>query len=278
MKKIIAAFDGLKCSASTREHSIEFARHTKGRLVLTFLEDPSYHSYHIYDLVSEEGDLYRQRNKLEKKDQKLRAAAITTVERACTNAGVDFLIHKDRNMALRDLVKESIYADLLVIDPYETFSHKQRKLPTDFIKDLLEDVQCPVVLVPPAYKPIQRLVMLFDGEPSSVYAIKMLGYSLSELKDLPTEIVTVKEPKTKMTATDRSLMKEFAGSHFPNATFKSLNGIPEEQIVDHIKSINVQTMVVLGAYKRGKVSRWFRHSMADLLMKELKLPIFIAHS
>lgn len=37
-------------------------------------------------------------------------------------------------------------------------------------------------------------------------------------------------------------------------------------------------LVVVGAYKRGAVSRWLRHSMADVLMKELKVPLYIAHN
>jgi hypothetical protein len=36
--------------------------------------------------------------------------------------------------------------------------------------------------------------------------------------------------------------------------------------------------VVLGAYQRSEVSRWFKTSMADILMRELNVPMFIAHN
>jgi hypothetical protein len=37
-------------------------------------------------------------------------------------------------------------------------------------------------------------------------------------------------------------------------------------------------LVVLGAYRRSQISRWFKTSMADILMKELETPLFIAHN
>jgi len=58
-----------------------------------------------------------------------------------------------------------------------------------------------------------------------------------------------------------------------------LKGIlPEIEIVDYLKKEKNSTLVVLGAYRRSMVSRWFRESMADVLMRDLKLPLFIAHN
>ena len=37
-------------------------------------------------------------------------------------------------------------------------------------------------------------------------------------------------------------------------------------------------LVVAGAYRRSKVSRWFKPSMAEHLIKNIKLPIYIAHN
>ena len=47
---------------------------------------------------------------------------------------------------------------------------------------------------------------------------------------------------------------------------------------NYLKSEKENILVVLGAYRRPMVSRWFRASMADVLMKELKVPLFIAHN
>jgi hypothetical protein len=54
-------------------------------------------------------------------------------------------------------------------------------------------------------------------------------------------------------------------------------GWAEKEIIGYLKKETENSILVLGAYHRGAVSRWFRESMADVLMKEIKLPLFIAH-
>jgi hypothetical protein len=279
MRKILAAFDGLRFSESTEQYAIDIAKRCKAHLVGLFLEDLAYHSYKIYDLITEEGGgMDTRRRHLDKKDQKTRASAVDQFEEACDNAGLEYTIHKDRNIAIQELLKESIYADLVIIDRAETISHHEEKLPTNFIRELLPDVQCPVLLVPSEFKSIDKLILLFDGEPSSVYAMKMLSYTLKSFKQFPTEIITVNNPNQKQHIPDNFLMKEFVKRHFPNADYTVLKGVAEIEILDRLKEETGNPLVVLGAYRRGKVSRWFRTSMADILMAELSLPLFIAHT
>ena len=72
-------------------------------------------------------------------------------------------------------------------------------------------------------------------------------------------------------------MKEFMKRHYPKAKYIIKKGWAEEEIVKYLKENQENTLVVLGAYQRGAVSRWFKESMADVLMKEVKQPLFIAH-
>jgi nucleotide-binding universal stress UspA family protein len=98
------------------------------------------------------------------------------------------------------------------------------------------------------------------------------------LKHLPTEVVSVKGLKRDLHVPDNKIMKEFMKRHFPNAIYKVLKGSAESEIIHHLKEQNENVLVVLGAYRRGMVFSWFRASMADALMKELKVPLFIAHN
>jgi nucleotide-binding universal stress UspA family protein len=279
MKKIVAAFDGLKFSESTLDYAIDIAGKNKAHLVGLFLEDLAYHSYKIYDLITEEGGgMDTKRRHLDKKDEKTRAVAVVEFEAACKKADLEYIIHKDRNIAIQELLKESIYADLVVIDSSETLAHHAENAPTSFIHDLLPDVQCPVLLVPHEFKPIDKLILLFDGEPSSVHAIKMLSYTMSAMGKYPTEIVTVNPYKQELHIPDSRLMKEFTKRHFPEASYTTLKGLAETEIIDYLKGQAGNPLIVLGAYRRSRVSRWFRPSMADTLMKELKFPLFIAHN
>lgn len=279
MKKFIAAFDGLKFSASTRDYSIQLAKQNGAHLVGVFLDDFTYTSYKIYDLVSTgSGPIESSKRKMDKKDAETRALAAASFEAACKKAGIEYTLHHDRSIAIQELLHESIYADLLIINSKETLTHYNEKIPTGFIRDLLSNVQCPVLLVPNIYKAINRLTLLYDGESSSVHAVKMLSYNLSSFKQHPVEVVTVNPPKMSLHIPDNRLMKEFIKRHFPKAKFVVLKGIAEAEIVKYLKQQHDIPLVALGAYRRGTVSRWFRESMADVLMRELKLPLFIAHN
>lgn len=278
MKKIIAAFDGLKYSENTRDFSISIAKQTETHLVGVFLDDPTYTGYKIYEIISQKGSTEAILKKYESKDKATRLEASTNFQTACQQAGINYTVHHDVNIAIQELKRESIYADLLIIDAKETLTHYTEKQPTRFIRDLLGDVQCPVILVQGKYKPLKKIIFLYDGEPSSVHAIKMFSYLLPELAGTNAEVITVKQDDQKLQLPGSKLMKEFMNNHFPGAAYKVVKGWAEDEIIKYLKQEKENALVVLGAYRRGTVSRWFRESMADILMKEIKLPLFIAHN
>ncbi|MDP1763333.1 MAG: universal stress protein [Sediminibacterium sp.] len=277
MKKIIAAFDGLKYSESTRDYAIYMAKQTNTHLVGVFMDDRIYNSYKVYELMVKNGKPGNNMKKLEAKDKATRDAAAQNFEKACQKEGLEYTIHHDHNIAINELKHESIYADLLIIDPRETLTHYTEKLPTRFIRDLLNDAQCPVLLVPQKKYPFQKVILLYDGEPSSVHAIKMYSYLLPELKDLDTEVISVNPPTTTLHMPDNKLMKEFMKRHHPKAKYTILKGLAEDEIIKHLKKSQDNALVVLGTLRRGTVSRWFRENMADILMREVALPLFIVH-
>ena len=278
MKKIISAIDGLKFSESTVNCAIDIAKQTSTHLVAVFLDDNLYNSYKVYDLVVKKNVTARQLKAYEAKDNSTRMSATKKFETACRKASLEFSIHHDRGIAIQELKHESIYADLLIIDSNETVSHNTETVPTGFIRDLLSDVQCPVIVVPGSYKRFEKLVLLYDGEPSSVYAIKMFSYLFPYMTSMPAEVISVKPETTSLHLPDNKLMKEFMNQHYPKAKFMVIKGEAEDEIVHYLKKVKENSLVVLGAYRRSAVSRWFRESMADILMRETGLPLFIAHS
>ncbi len=278
MKKIIAAIDGLKYAESTVHYAIQIARETQAHLVGVFLEDFSYHSYSIYELAPRLEPWEQQVRKLNEEDLISRAESVEKFTALCHKADVEFTVHHDRNFAIAELLHESIYADLLVIGGKETLSPLRQEPPTGFLRDLLGDIQCPVMVVPEDFEIVEKVVLLYDGQPSSMFAIKMFSYLLPHLKELSVEILSVKPQDENLHVPDNRLMKEFAKRHFRNATYQVLHGNPEDEIVHYLNESELATLVVLGAYQRNLVSRWFRRSMADVLMEKLDNPLFIAHT
>jgi nucleotide-binding universal stress UspA family protein len=279
MKKYLAVFDGYKFSTSTMHYAIQLTRISSAHLVGVFLDEFIYRSYSAYKVMTSYKNYDSVIKELDEKDKKKRDAAVLNFQTACEKSGINFSVHRDKSIALQELKHESMFADLIFINEYETFTKYKEEPPTRFIKELLNDAQCPVLVVPKTFKPVDKIVLLYDGAPSSVYAVKIFSYLFGNLEGLPVEVYTVKEePKANLHLPDNKLMKEFIKRHFPKAVFMVAKGDAEEQIHAYLQNDKENELVVLGAYRRSEMSRWFKVSMADILMKQLNVPLFIAHN
>ncbi|WP_026898811.1 universal stress protein [Daejeonella oryzae] len=279
MKKFLAAFDGFKMSKSTLEYAIQLTKIADAHLVGVFLDEFFYRNYNLYKVLTTSKNPDKVIKELDAKDKKKRDEAAILFQKTCEKAKIKFSIHRDISFVEQELQHESMFADLVIINEYETFAKTKEGPPTHFMKDFLADVQCPVLVVPGAFKKIDKIVLLYDGGPSSIYAIKMFSYLFGNLPDVPVEVFTVKDRSLgTLRLPDNKLMREFIKRHFPKATYIINKGDAEKQILGHLRNYKENELVVLGAYRRSELSRWFKTSMADVLMKELDTPLFIAHN
>jgi nucleotide-binding universal stress UspA family protein len=131
-----------------------------------------------------------------------------------------------------------------------------------------------VLVVPQKYKPIDKIVFLYDGDPTSVFAIKTFSSLFPTFGPLPVEVVSVKNDMHP----DNRLMKELMKQHYSNISYIKLEGSPKEEIPRYLKNVKENILVVIGAYGRNTVSRLFKPSLADTLMHDVKVPLFIAHN
>lgn len=278
MLKIIAAFDGLKYASSTCEYAIDITQNTHSFLVGVFLDDKTYTSYKIYELVMEQGVSESRLKKYKERDHQLRNASAQLFAETCKKRGLPYKIHHDSNIALQDLLHETIFADLLIIDGAESFTHYEEIHPTRFIRDVLSNTQSPVLLVPQSFNKTEKIIVLYDGETPSVYAFKMFTYLLSNYSQLPVEVLCIKPMEGNLHLPDNKLMKELMSRHCTSVEYTVLRGLPEVEVIGHIRKSKENVMVVMGAYRRTMLSRWFRSSLADAIVKELDIPLFIAHN
>ena len=279
MKKFLAVFDGYKISKSTIDYSIQLTQAADAHLIGIFLDEFIYRSYSAYKVMTTHQNYEKIIKGLDEKDKKKRDEAVRQFEQSCGKAKIIFSVHRDKSIALQELKHESMFADLIIISEHETFTRYKEKSPTRFMKDLLADVQCPVLVVPGAYKPVDKITLLYDGGPSALYAVKMFSYLLGDYNEVPVEVFTVKSAYLdNLHLPDNKLMREFIKRHFPKAEYKVVKGDAEEQVLGHLRNHKENELVVLGAYRRSEMSRWFKTSMADILMRDLDTPLFIAHN
>ncbi len=279
MKKYLAVFDRYKFSKSTLNYAIQLTQLHEAQLVAVFLDEFNLNIYNSNAFYKAKGIQEDNNRRINKDDLDRQKRADILIQKACDKAKIKYSIHLDTKIAEMELKQESSFADLIIVNKTETFTRFLEKIPSRFIRNILSGVHCPVLVVPDIFKPLDKIVLLYDGGPSSLHAIKMFSYLLPVLKELPVEIVTVNEYYlANLKLPGNKLMREFVKMHFPKAKITVFKGNAEEQIIGHLRNHKENALLVLGAYKRSELSRLFKISMADTMMRELDTPLFIAHS
>lgn len=270
MKKILLAFDGSHFS----EGAFNFARQLNDlhRVLLTgiFIPQISYANLWSYadGMV---GPAYVPI--LEKDDTEVVNKNIERFEAVCREQNIPYTVHKDMfDFALPELRRETRFADLLIIGSdnfYENIAG-----PNDYMKDALQNAECPVIVVPETYLFPQVNVLAYDGSEASVYAIKQFAYLLPELCNQETVLVYSSSDYDELPNQER--IEELVKQHFMDVTLLKLDMDPHK---DFSKWINNHTNAILvsGSYGRSTISQLFKKSFVDNIITTQKLPVFIAH-
>jgi nucleotide-binding universal stress UspA family protein len=276
MNKIIVALDSLRPSEPAVSYAIDLCKSMDAHLVAVFLDDFSNTSYKSHQML-------RSRFKVSEEtyiaciqeDSRTREESVLLFKEMAGRENLPYTIHHDRNISLNELVAESNYADLLIIENKETMAFYAENPPTHFLKNLLQEIHCPVMVVPGEYRKINKVLFLYDGEPWSATAIKMFSYLFPAYTEIQAEVVTVKSTKRDQHDLNNHLLKEYMKSHFPHTIYTVLNGLPDVEIIKYLKCKYENELIVLGSYHRGSLSRLVRPSIVETLIQEIKTPLFI---
>ena len=193
----------------------------------------------------------------------------------CSNNGVNCTVHQRRGNAVKELCKEALYADLLVVDPEMQLGEEIESTPSLFIEELLSNAACPVVLAPQSFSGVDELLFTYDGSASSVYSIKQFSYLFPELSDTKVIVLQVDNDE-QQPLTDRQQIAELLKTHYSSIGFSQVQGKVGYSLFGQLVG-KKNSFVIMGAYGRSMLSRLFRKSTADLLIRTLNLPIFITH-
>ncbi len=197
------------------------------------------------------------------------------LQRACSDRGIAVKIRYGGQSPLAAILKESRYADLVVLEASTSFRKNYEGTPTDFVKDVLKDAECPVVIAPEVFEPIEEIVFTYDGSASSVFAMKQFTYLFPELDEMKVTVLHIDEDRHWDDEEKREL-GSWLQNHYSSVGFDSKSGDTTYELLASL-FLRRNVFIVMGAYGRNAVSRFFRHSEADLLLKTISRPIFIAH-
>ncbi|WPQ60443.1 hypothetical protein SIO70_19025 [Chitinophaga sancti] len=127
--------------------------------------------------------------------------------------GIQCAVQVDGGDPLMEILLESRYADLILLDPATAFSAIHVTIPTGLVEETLFATECPIVLMPANFTGIEQLVFAYDGRADSMYAIKQFTYLFPELRDTRIVVVSINAGKYSSFLTLVCLLSIFKQSY-----------------------------------------------------------------
>ncbi len=282
MKKAVFVTNALEQSREAMSFAVSCAAYHGASLTALHIHDTSYMSAGGMNVIA--GQFYVEVIALTPEEQK---QVDDTTDRhsavfmdVCATAGVSCHTHRVSGVPLDIVIRESRYADLLIIDPQLSFSG-EKSAPTSFVKEVLAGAECPVLLAPDFDNPITEIVIAFDGRKASAYAAKQFCYLLPTWLQVPVTVLTVaEEGKDDVGGNAVGYLLQWLQHYAPSVRHTALSGNIRDVLFNYFLNNNAHgsQLLVAGAYGRTALSRLFQPGATDLLLKASGIPVFIAHS
>lgn len=276
MKKIVLAFDGSNFS----EGAFEFARQLNDvePVLLTgvFIPQVDYASLWSYSAAVGVGAGPAYMPFASEEDEAVLEKTIERFEHLCEINGINFRIHEDfSHFVLNELKKESRFSDLVILSGELFYKGMSEGSQFDYLKDVLRVSECPVLIVPEHYEFPNSNVLSYDGTEGSVYAIKQFAYLFPQFTCKPTLLVYAEDEKSRDFPA-KEYVTELVTQHFTDLNMYKLEVDPKKHFATWIAD-RKDSILVSGAFSRSVLSQAFKKSFVANIIKEHRLPVFIAH-
>lgn len=174
----------------------------------------------------------------------------------------------------RALNNEAAYADLLVLGP-DLFSSSPLQRPSAFVSKVLSGVVCQVIISPADPGAVREIVFAYDGQLTSIFAIKQFTYLFPELREKPVYVIAAGVQHGDI-AGHKEHLTRYLGMHYDKVIWEELPGDPGDELFHRLLRTK-EAIIVMGAYGRSTLSRLWHRSTAEPIIQIHASPVFIAH-
>jgi nucleotide-binding universal stress UspA family protein len=132
-----------------------------------------------------------------------------------------------------------------------------------------------VIIAPENFEDLQEIVFTYDGSRSAAFAIKQFAYLFPQLSEKRAIILQINEAG-EWDEQEKYRFGEWLQNRYSAIGFQALQGNTDDRLFDYLFK-RKNSMVVMGAYGRNAISRFFKKSHADRIIKTTTIPVFISH-
>ncbi|MDR3714232.1 MAG: universal stress protein [Puia sp.] len=260
MEKILVAIDSQCMDEATVAFACQLAKLTQSKLTGVFLEEPE-----MEDAIflSRGKDSYvdsveiREAGEEDPDRVSVRRGNMDLFRELAEENNVQVCIHLDKGVPIEELVAESRFSDVLIVNAATSFSDMDENVPTGFVKNVLHDAGCPVIISPEQFDGVDNIVFCYDGSKSAVFAMKQFTYLFPELKSRRVKVIYLND-ETAFTEEEVQRVAEWIRHHYNNdVEWVISNEEAKEALFDFLVKKG-SDFVVMGAYGKGLLASFFR--------------------
>lgn len=275
MEKVIVLLDGLKVDINTARFACYLARLTHSKLTGVLIESSALKKDKV--LVKADASDVLLRTILDRKTdediEKLWIENVNFFEDITEEEGVEAFIEADKTLSTFNVLEETRFADILILDA-KAFYNASGDEPNHFVKQILQEAECPVVIAPDNFQPIEDVVFCYNGMKSSVFAMKQFIYLFPQLKSNRAKLITIAD-RHEVSEEDEQTIADWLRYHFNDVEFIKLKGDALNAFFNYLQK-KENDFVVMGAYGKGLLTTFFE-SDTEGKTDVVKVPLFISH-
>jgi hypothetical protein len=278
MEKILVILDGAEVNTNTIKFASYLARLTHSRLSGIFVDNPE--PVELQEIViagTEASSLVVESLSVKKTGDEMKLLKednVKVFQEVARKEGVEVFIDPDELLTSEDVIQKTRYVDLLVIDANTQFYGMEDGGISSFVKESLQDAECPVIIAPAAFESIDNIVFCYNGIKSSVFAMKQFMYLFPQLTYKRAKVLNL-NPDQERSAQEEKSFSDWLKYHYKDVEFMLLNDDAIPAFFNYLTKKR-NDFVVMGSFGKGLLGSFFE-SDADGNTRINHLPLFVAH-
>jgi nucleotide-binding universal stress UspA family protein len=282
MPIILACTDGSSYAPSVYDHSAWAARRLGARVHVLHLLDAHRENPVLADYTGTIGlnaqahlmqELVEAEQALGRAAQAKGRIVLTAARQQLETAGLTDIVADQKHGSLLEGIAEFEGEAALVVlgkrgeaaavDPHHLGGNLER---------VIRSCHHPVLVTPPAFEPIERMLIAFDGGPSARKAIEFAVAS-PLLKGIDCHLLTTGrvDDDARWFLGEAAEKLRVAGI---DATTHALPGDPESVIAESVRTIGAQ-LLVMGAYGHSRIRQFIVGSTTTTMVRTCPVPVLL---
>jgi nucleotide-binding universal stress UspA family protein len=276
MEKIILATDSQDLDPDIVRFACHIAKLTGSKLSAVFLEDRRTVRNMAFQAIAEPAVMAEQ-TALEAIFEQTQACSLRErnmllFKQLTTGEGVRSSIYLDKGVPAKELIAETLFADLLILDA-NVFGDIAGDPPSGFVKGIVHDAGCPVLIAPENFQGIDSIVFCYDGGRSSLYAMKQFAHLFPGMGRQRAKVVDLRPDGT--TPLEQARIITWLKTHFAAVDWLAVRH-PEAEALFSFLGEKGDDIIVMGAYGNGLLSSFFIADEQLGITRTTRVPLFVS--